>query len=420
MKKLAASLFWLFAASLFLVSCKKNTESTEQAVSPPVSHEVLLRIAALGFDTSVVERADGGYRVEGDMFLRDEDLNSNANSINMIIAKEEQYRTTNIVSGLPRTINVVSNLPNNATYNNAIDAAIARYNATDLRLRFVRTTTNANITLIQGETLPTNDPNYTGPNVFGRGLFPSSGNPGSRIGINVAYFNGHPDLNFFATILSHEMGHTVGLRHTDYFNRSYSNCLVDANNPNDEGQGSIGAINIPGTPTGEDPNSYMLACIGYPTNRPFNANDQVALHQLYGSGHAYTVTQTSCSGTGQGQYTISGGFPGDQITLRITSGGYLVWNNVGNGAGVKITGTAGTSTTTVSTAHYTNTGNTYSLTCDVPVTFTSGSITLSTTITKYNVGSGSVSGSVYVGAANGSTFTSNSLSACIGAGSGNW
>jgi hypothetical protein len=42
----------------------------------------------------------------------------------------------------------------------------------------------------------------------------------------------------------------------------------------------VGAVHIPGTPTGGDPNSWMLACSNG-TNRPFNANDKIALAYLY-------------------------------------------------------------------------------------------------------------------------------------------
>ncbi|WP_342039377.1 M57 family metalloprotease [Pontibacter indicus] len=38
---------------------------------------------------------------------------------------------------------------------------------------------------------------------------------------------------------------------------------------------------MPGTPTGADPNSWMLACIGTGVNRYFNANDRTALRYLY-------------------------------------------------------------------------------------------------------------------------------------------
>jgi hypothetical protein len=60
-------------------------------------------------------------------------------------------------------------------------------------------------------------------------------------------------------------------------NRAYS-C---GGTPVNEGDGGVGAILIPGTPSNPDPNSWMLACISNLQNRPFNANDKVALNYLY-------------------------------------------------------------------------------------------------------------------------------------------
>jgi hypothetical protein len=80
-----------------------------------------------------------------------------------------------------------------------------------------------------------------------------------------------------ASILAHEMGHCIGFRHTDYMDRSFS-C---GGSPTNEGASTVGAIQIPGTPAGPDPNSWMLSCIGSGQNRPFNANDKTALNYLY-------------------------------------------------------------------------------------------------------------------------------------------
>jgi hypothetical protein len=86
------------------------------------------------------------------------------------------------------------------------------------------------------------------------------------------------NVNYIATIIAHEVGHCIGFRHTDYMKRSYS-C---GGRPVAEGEVTtgVGAVHIPGTPTGGDPNSWMLACSNG-TNRPFNAIDKIALAYLY-------------------------------------------------------------------------------------------------------------------------------------------
>lgn len=86
------------------------------------------------------------------------------------------------------------------------------------------------------------------------------------------------NINYIATIIAHELGHCIGFRHTDYMNCSYS-----SGTGGNEGQSTtgVGAVRIPGTPTGPDSGSWMLACIGNGVNRYFNANDRTALAYVY-------------------------------------------------------------------------------------------------------------------------------------------
>lgn len=243
-------------------SCSKN-ESTE---SQGLDQSVISRIQALGFNPDGAYAADGGYIVEGDIFLTDEDLNKTFDPISLIIAEEEQYRTTNLVTGLPRLIKVRLTGNYNTNMSNAVDIAIARYNAEGLQLTFQRVTSGANITIYT----------VTGVQYIASAGFPTSGgNPYSSINFNRQYRNWN--VNTLASVFAHEIGHCIGFRHTDYMSREYS-C---GGSHVDEGDGGVGAIHIPGTPTGPDAASWMLACIGNGVNRPFNANDVVALNYLY-------------------------------------------------------------------------------------------------------------------------------------------
>ncbi|MCF6404890.1 M57 family metalloprotease [Chitinophaga filiformis] len=269
MKHLLKAFLCTLVCSFILFSCKKDQV---QKQSPnEITKDVIAQIKAMGFSTQDVRRVDDGYVVEGDIFLSDKSLKEKANPRSLVIAKEEQYQTWNIIATSGHRVITVSvtNLP--AAYTAAADEAIARYNAMGLRISFQRVASGGEIDIINANL---------GAGVLGQSAgFPDAyGNPPSPIRLNAAYIGSTPNQGWMATIIAHEIGHTIGFRHTDYFNRAYS-CGSGGN----EGVAGVGADHIPGTPTAGDPNSWMLACIGTGQNRPFNTNDQVALNYLYGN-----------------------------------------------------------------------------------------------------------------------------------------
>ena len=134
------------AVSVGVISCKKNERAPEQAQAA-VSQQVLDKIEQLGFSSENVIARNGGFLVEGDILLTEENLKSDPKSPSLRIAQDEQYRTTNLVTGLPRVITVsVSNLT--TPYSQATDIAIARYNAQNLRITFQRVSSGGNIDII--------------------------------------------------------------------------------------------------------------------------------------------------------------------------------------------------------------------------------------------------------------------------------
>ncbi|MCW3464044.1 M57 family metalloprotease [Chitinophaga nivalis] len=307
----------MIAGSLVFQSCKKESRPAVPG-DMGIPERTLLKIKELGYSTFDVKKTPGGYIAEGDIFLSDEALvkTSITPSPLLRIAKSEQYRTNNLITGLPRVITIsVTNLP--AIYATATDIAISRYNALGLQLTFQRVAGGGQVNIEYASL---------GSGVLGRSAgFPnSSGNPPSPIQLN-ADANGlgsSPDVNYLATVIAHEIGHTIGFRHTDYFNRTYS-CGWSPY-PN-EGDAGVGAINIPGTPAAEDPNSWMLACIGSGSNRPFNNNDIIALNYLYNGGGTNPVPD--------GTYKIISVHSGkalDVYNASVADGGIVVqWTYAG-------------------------------------------------------------------------------------------
>lgn len=276
-KQLTLLVILMITVTLFSCRKKENTSPTDE----PISTEILNRIKAKGFKNNGVVKVKGGYLVEGDIFLSADDLDKISPSTTLQIANTEQYRTNNLVSAIPRVVTVsVTNLA--ANYVVAADSAIARYNAQNLRLSFQRVASGGEIS-IQSGTLPSGVLGSSGtPNI--------AGNPFPTITLAPSLLDAYGGQGFLISTITHEMGHCIGFRHTDYFNRAYS-CGGSVYN---EGTGTDGAIQIPGTPSTADPNSFMLACSDG-SNRPFNPNDIVALNYLYGAPPTYSITMTVSS-----------------------------------------------------------------------------------------------------------------------------
>ncbi len=251
--------------ALSVASCKKGSES--QAPDPLAADKAVIR--AMSFDASDLKKVDGGYMVEGDIFLSNEQVQAGANFTD--VPSEEQWRTFNLVSKPPApqirtiTIRLASNL-NTTFWNTVLQNAVNRYNAVGTRLRFSKVATGAaaNITVsaISGSG--------------GSAGFPSGGNPFSSISMGTGIQN--CGTATATTVMAHEMGHCIGFRHTDWFNRSFS-----CGSGGSEGQQTtgVGAVLIPGTPSAVVAGSWMLACYSCGGDRPFVASDITALRALY-------------------------------------------------------------------------------------------------------------------------------------------
>lgn len=269
------SLGMVCALFLGVSSCKKKNTSEPTDNKAEISANTLQQIKSLGFSVENARKVDNGYLVEGDIVLTDANLNEKSLSPNLNIAETEQYRTTNVVKSLPRVITIsVTNLPQ--VYSDAVDLMISRYNSLGLRMTFQRanTGTTGNIDVFGFNEGPSG-----GYITLGSSGFPtSSGEPFNQVKMNtnVNAYGTNPNLLYVASVLQHEVGHCIGFRHTDYMNRAYS-CGGRRSN---EGTAGVGAIQIPGTPSKADAESFMLACSNG-GNRTFNANDVIAMNYLY-------------------------------------------------------------------------------------------------------------------------------------------
>jgi len=277
MKKL--TLLTLSLGALFITSCEKDQVSetipeTANVTQEKISKEVIQKISDLNFNSEHIEKQmmmlpDGSfienYLIEGDIAMSEEQLSS----MSTASITDKQYRTNNLVS-TPRTVNVIGFTGGSQSLSSkqqtALQYAVDNYNALDIGITFTLTF-GTNYQSYDIVVYQTNNGQAGG--VAG---FPSNGNPYKFVQI----FSGmqNYDTNTNEHVITHEIGHAVGLRHTDWFSRQ--SCGQSG-----ESAGRDGAVHIPGTPTGFDAESVMLSCFGGNEDGEFGFYDTVALEYLY-------------------------------------------------------------------------------------------------------------------------------------------
>ena len=209
-------------------------------------------------------------RVEGDIVMSLEELRG-LDFQGYEDIRNKQYSTNILVS--PQTITVIGYTGGSqaltSSERTALQWAINNYNRLNLNINFnltFGTDFQNKDMVVYNNTV--NNPNGAG----GSAGFPSNENPNKFVQI---YGLSNYNTNVIEHVLTHEIGHSVGFRHTDFFSRQ--SCGQNTN----EGTAGVGANYIPGTPSGFDPTSIMLACFSNNEDGEFNSNDVTALNFLY-------------------------------------------------------------------------------------------------------------------------------------------
>ncbi|SIS60977.1 M57 family metalloprotease [Belliella pelovolcani] len=180
-----------------------------------------------------ISEHDDHFLIDGCIHLTKEELNRNfakkisGNKLNGENLQATTNALINYTPGVKRTITYrIADIPTSGPQNwrpNIQEAMAAWSNIRNFNFNFVETTSStADITFVE----------FNNMSAIASASWPQNGNPGTIIRVNLNYSNLPSSQKTF--VMAHEIGHTLGFRHTDW-------------NLQNEGQGVIGANLVRGT-----------------------------------------------------------------------------------------------------------------------------------------------------------------------------
>ena len=248
--------------ALLLSACRTDqTSPTDPLVA---------KVAALGFRGDMIQDMGDYFLVEGDIQISKQSLQQSTN-----FPRPEFQWVTNVLVGSTQVQNIVvdlSGLSSQPSWQTAARSALTEWNKV----------TCSSVTLIEGSpadiTFGTvSEP--SNPGLAARATFPldaptGSGKPGPSIVVNTAYTGTPNNSSTQLRNMVHEIGHTIGFRHTNWQARR------EDLSPDHE---TYGANLVSGTPATDDASVMNggTATVGW---GGFSTYDVVAAQQVYPGG----------------------------------------------------------------------------------------------------------------------------------------
>jgi hypothetical protein len=258
------------------IGCSKENTTQQKETTDQTNNEdpLLTMLLKEGFNKKEIVEFEDRYVVEGDIAFFKKDY---ASSLSGTKPTTEQARTPFLVAPAYRTVNVYLNAASfSINLNSIVDNVIASFNAVgtgSLQMTRVSDPASAHISIVRNNSLPLG--------VCGQAGFPySSGQPFNTVNISetTLFTYGITSTAQLTQLIAHEVGHCIGLRHTNW------QALGE----------SPAGIHIPSTPNG-DAASVMNGATCGSSWAGFSYNDQVALRSLYnvlgGTDHLNTGDQ---------------------------------------------------------------------------------------------------------------------------------
>jgi hypothetical protein len=246
----------IFLFSSLIFSCEREKESLTSPKNQ--ENEVYKKILAAGFKKENIVEYKDYYLVEGDIVFRKNKVKNDSP------IKKQAWTGGSLVSlsNIKVYLNSSSftSLDQNGDLSRALQNAVNAYNSLNTSLHF-------EVADYPGDAHIRIDNSCGYVQYCGEADFPDSGLPGYQINLCEYIINqlnaiSESQLTF---LLVHEMGHTIGLRHTNWAD-----------------YGESGAVNIQGTPTSDQYSVMNYGTCGWSWDQyPFTSDDIQALNTLY-------------------------------------------------------------------------------------------------------------------------------------------